>query len=271
MSEQDALPVHLRLKMFGAVLEFMRESGVSEAAIRASFEQGLAQLGGRTARGKGFWRDEQHGNINLSGELLRLWHRDSRYINRDAKPRPLHMSKGKANLMSALKSLDPSADARKILKSMKAVGLIRKARDGKYLPTSESAIVDELHPLLVEHVARSVIRLVSTICRNTDPGGKSLPLIERQTAVSDLDPNERQAFADFTRIHGMAYLESVDDWLQQRRLRRAPASRRNKQAGVAASVHLVAYLGDETRSAPRTPALRIARTPRIRSLPEARA
>jgi hypothetical protein len=211
------------------------------------------------------------GNINLSGELLRLWHRDGRYINKLARPRPLYMSKGKVNLVSALKKLDPSADARDILRSMRAVGLIRRTKDGRYLPTAESAIIDELHPLLAEHVARSFIRLVSTICRNTDPVGKALPLIERQAAVSDLNPADSQAFADFTRVQGIAYLEAVDDWLQQRRLHRTPMARRPKTGGVAASVHLVAYLGDESAPPAPTPRVRVPRPGRIKSLPEARA
>jgi hypothetical protein len=141
--------------------------------------------------------------------------------------------------------LDPTADSAEILKSLKAVGLIKKTSNGRYLPTSQSAIVDQLHPVLVEHVARTVIRLVSTVCRNTDPSGRSLPLIERHAAIPDLNPTDRQAFAEFTRSQGMAYLESVDDWLQQRRSRRGSPAVKSTKGGVAASVHLVAYLGDE--------------------------
>lgn len=265
MSEQSALPVHLRLKMFGAVLEFMRDSGVSEAEMRTSFEKGLSRLTRRKTMGKGFRRDERHvGSISLSGELLRLWHRDGRYIDRDAKPRPMYLSKGKVNLTSALRRIDPSANAAEILRSMKAVGLIQRTKDGRYIPTAESAIVDELHPLLAEHVARSVIRLVSTICRNTDPSGKSIPLIERQAAVSDLDPADSKEFAEFTRIQGMAYLESVDDWLQQRRAGRGSSGKGRKASGVAASVHLVAYLGDEVE------VRSTSRESRLKPLPEAR-
>jgi hypothetical protein len=270
MMERSALPVHLRLKMFGAVLEFMRNTGVSEAAIRASFEQGISKLGSARTKGRGFRRDERHvGSISLSGDLLRLWHRDSRYIDSAARPKPLYISKGRINLTSALRSLDRSVNASEILQSMKAVGLIRRTNDGRYLPTAESAIIDELHPLLVEHVARSVIRLVSTICRNTDSSGKSLPLIERQAAVSDLDPSESKAFAEFTRTQGMAYLESVDDWLQQHRTRHAASVRSKRVGGVAASVHIVAYIGDEAKTT-KLPDGRRSRS-RIKPPPEARA
>ncbi|MET0279550.1 MAG: hypothetical protein ABW278_00300 [Steroidobacteraceae bacterium] len=251
MKTAIALSAQLQLKLLGAVLEFMNLSGVRESAMRQAFDRGLAEIrekrGGQ--RGKS---DERHaGNINVSAELLRLWHRDGRYINVDAKPRPLSLVKGRNSLSAAIRRLDPTAVPSEILAGMKAVGLIRRTSRGLYLPTSESAIVDQLHPVLVEHVARTVIRLVSTVCRNTDPSGQSLPLIERHAAIPDLNPADRKAFADFTRAQGMAYLESVDDWLQQRRSRRATPARKARKGGVAASVHLVAYLGDEIEQSPR--------------------
>jgi hypothetical protein len=251
MKNKIVLSAQLQLKLLGAVLEFMNLSGVREDAMREAFEGGLAGIrqrkGGR--RGKG---DERHaGNINVSAELLRLWHRDGKFIDLEAKPRPFPLFKGRGSLSAVIKRLDPMAVPAEILASMKAVGLIRRTSKGLYLPTSESAIVDQLHPVLVEHVARTVIRLVSTVCRNTDPSGQSLSLIERHAAIPDLNPADSKAFADFTRAQGMAYLESVDDWLQQRRSRRSSPARKPKKAGVAASVHLVAYLGDETKQAPR--------------------
>jgi hypothetical protein len=248
MNKENGLPVQLQLKLLGSVLEFMSLSGVPEPHIRKSFELGLSQM--RTRKGKSEKLDQDHaGNINVSAELLRLWHRDGKLIDDDAKPKPLALTKGRNSLSAIVKRVDPAADSVEILKSLKAVGLIKKTSSGRYLPTSQSAIVDQLHPVLVEHVARTVIRLVSTVCRNTDPSGRSLPLIERHAAVPDLNPADREAFAEFTRSQGMAYLESVDDWLQQRRSRRASPSVRSRKGGVAASVHLVAYLGDEPGSA----------------------
>lgn len=86
--------------------------------------------------------------------------------------------------------------------------------------------------------------------------------------MPDLDLAERTAFAEFTRIQGMAYLQSVDDWLQQRRVRRKVKLQRKR--GVAASVHLVAYLGDEPRAKPPVPTVKPSPT-RLKHLPEARA
>jgi hypothetical protein len=128
------------------------------------------------------------------------------------------------------------------IRVMRAVGLIRRLSDGRYVPTAESVKIDHLHPLAIEHIAKSVVRLVTTVCGNTDPSRKSIPLIERYAYAPDMSKKEAKAFADFTRNQGMAYLEAVDDWLEQRRVKgKAPLSRKTS---VAAGVHLFAYMDD---------------------------
>jgi hypothetical protein len=173
------------------------------------------------------------------------------------------LTRGRNSLRSAIGRIDPTADARVVLRGMKKAGLIRRTSNGRYLPTSEAAIIDQLHPVSVEHVTRLVSRLISTVGRNMDPSRQSLSLIDRHAYTTDLKPTERRAFADFTRAHGMACLESVDDWLEQRRVSRSPisAARPRKKEGLAAGVYLFAYLGDDegieslraSGSKPRTP------------------
>jgi hypothetical protein len=246
MPQSKAIPSQLRLKLIASIVDFMSRSGATEAEIRKSFERGLRSVQPRSESLRSGERSlSPVGDLAISAELLRLWHRDGRYIDRDARPRPLYLAKGRDSLKQAIQRIDSKADPGAIIKGMKAVGLIRRNSQGKYSPTSEVAIIGELHPIAVEHVAKTVIHLVSTVRRNTDPKGGYIPLIERHAYVPDLNPSDRQAFAEFTRSQGMAYLESVDDWLQQRRSRRASPKGRSRKAGVAASVHLVAYLGDE--------------------------
>lgn len=245
MKKNNGLPLRLRKKLVCAVLEFLGRSGVSEEEVRSSFEAAMASARGWKACEGNCRQDGGYvGNGNVSAELLRLWHRDGRYIDRDAKPRPLPLAGGRKNLISIVRRLDPSADAREVLLGMRSIGLIRRVAGGRYIPTSGSVTIGQLHPLAIEHVAKSVVRLVSTVCRNTDPARKSISLIERYAYVPDLNRADAKAFAEFTRSQGMAYLEAVDDWLEQRRARRAVATRKVKPIGITAGVHLVAYLGD---------------------------
>jgi hypothetical protein len=159
------------------------------------------------------------------------------------------------SLAAAIKRIDPSADAQSVVDSMQTAGLIRRTTKGTYLPNAESAIVDHLHPLLVEHVTKLISRLVSTVSRNIDPTGRSLTLIDRHAYTADLSRSEREAFADFTRSHGMAYLQSIDDWLERKKASRLQRGRvrstvKSAPDGVDAGVYLFAYIGDEEATKP---------------------
>ncbi len=246
MKKITVLSMQLHFQMLASVLEFMGRSGVAESLIRDAVDKGIARFQNlKKGAAQSSHDDIRMGSENVSAQLLRIWHRDGRYIDRDAKPRPLFLFKGRNSLRAAVKKLDRSADATKILREMRSVGLIRKTSAGKYLPTSESAIVGRLHPLAVEHVAKLVIRLVSTVGRNLDPTGSALPLIERHAYAPNLNVADSSAFAEFTRVQGMAYLKSVDDWLEHHKVGEISSDSGVSAAAVAASVHLFAYLGDD--------------------------
>lgn len=233
-------------KLMKSILDFLIRSGMSSEEVQQMFVECLTQFERRPGGARGAAQESVFvGNGNVSAEVIRIWHRDGRFLDRDARPKPLRLTRGPASLGALVKKLDPSADHMQSIQAMRAVGLIRKLPDGRYIPTSNSVTIDHLHPLAIEHVAKSVVRLVSTVCRNTDPGKRAMPLVERYAYVPDLSESEATAFADFTRSLGMAYLEAVDDWLERRRARRLPqAAGKAERKGIAAGVHLFAYLGD---------------------------
>ena len=204
------------------------------------------------------------GNGNVSAEVMRIWHRDSKFLDREANPRPLQLNRGSHSLVRLIKRLDPPGDAMKSIGVMRAVGLIRRLSDGRYVPTAESVKIDYLHPLAIEHIAKSVVRLVHTVCRNTDPGRQSIPLIERYAYAPDMSRREAEAFAEFTRNQGMVYLEAVDDWLEQRRIKdRRHSARLPKGESVAAGVHLFAYVDDAESPSSAMPSVANKRRSRI--------
>lgn len=285
MSDVNVLSSLQRLKLFEAVLEFMNRCGVPDAAMRDSFHAALNELRSPSRQRSSKWRNDLLITTqNLPAQLLRIWHRDAKYIDDDAKPLPLQMSLGRVNLSRAIRRIDPTANPSQVVQSMKAAGLIRRVEKNSYVPTSETAIVDKLHPLAVEHVTKLVNRLISTVSRNTDRDRDALSLIDRHAYTVDLNPTDRVAFAEFTRRQGMAYLESIDDWLEQRRVSRSVRAR-SLGKGMAAGVYVFAYLGDgnsslsvrpkkrrsrnsENGSAKKSPAPRVKRSTTTR---EARA
>lgn len=246
MSATSKLPKELQTRLLQSVLEFLAMAGASESSIRNSFEKGL--LWSRSFRGVGPISKSDglyQKSGDISAQLLRIWHRDSRYVSaRDLSPRPLPLSKGRNCLRRLVERLDPDVDPMEILRNLKQVGLIRRNKDGRYLPTASATVIPRLHPWATEHAAKSVIRLVSTVFRNASREADDPPLLERYSYVPDLPPEERKVFAEFSRSQGQAYLDTIDDWLEQRRAQKMRSGRRKPRRGVPAGVHVITYLGD---------------------------
>lgn len=242
-----------------SVLGFLVKSGMSAAEVRSILSECLPQDGAAKMASPSASKDPHRvGNGNVSAEVMRIWHRDSRFLDREANPRPLQLNRGSTCLVALIRRLDPAGDPMRSIGVMRSVGLIRRLSDGRYVPTAESVKIDHLHPLAIEHIAKSVVRLVTTVCRNTDPGRQAIPLVERYAYAPDMSKKEAVAFADFTRTQGMAYLEAVDDWLEQRRVKRKAASGgRLKGTSVAAGVHLFAYMDDYGATISRSSSRRI--------------
>lgn len=241
-----AMSKELQRKLLGTVVEFMVRAGASEAAINEAFRMGLENSRDRLRDCGEEYQDGSYlQNGDVSADLLRAWHRESRLISGfDASPRPLHLKKGRNSIRALILSLHKKADVESIIRFLKDAKLIVRLSDGRYVPAEEAGAITQDDSFVVEHLVKSVTRLFCTMRRNTSRTGRREPLIERYAYVSDLDPGDRKAFAEFTRDQGVAYLQAVDDWMEQRRLRRVRKVGRQKKQGVVAGVQVVAYLGD---------------------------
>lgn len=244
----------LQMSFLGAVIEFMARIGISEKEIRSSFEHGMAHAREAISTVESSGSDAKYrADGDVSAYLLRLWCRDQRFMDSiKLTPRPLPLLRGKNNLRCLITSLDPRVDAVEVLNAMKAARLIRRVSNGRYVPTDDGAIFSSLHPWAIEHTAKSVIRLVSTVFRNASGSTREPPLLERYSYVPDLDPANKRAFAEFTRLQGLTYLQAVDDWLEQSRVRSPRRALRARANGITAGVHLITYLGEASKSRGRS-------------------
>jgi hypothetical protein len=246
MKSKSTVPTALAHGLLASVVYFMSKSGMEPARIEKSFRASLRSAKTRQGRSHSAVAGPTDiGSDTAAGAVLRAWHRDSGYIDEEARPIPLKLTGRPRSLAALMKRQDPGCDTQTLTRDMLAVGLIRRKRGGTFLPMTESATIRQLHPLLVDHVAKSVMRLVETVYRNTDPLVATIPMIERYAHVPDLDSADAKEFAAFAQQQGAAYLAAIDDWLETRRVQSAVGKKRRKRTKVAAGVHLVAYLGDQ--------------------------
>jgi hypothetical protein len=226
-----------------SVVAFMAQTGMSSSDIGRVFQSCLAE---RQRRGNRLETKADEavafGCDTVAGAVLRAWHRFPRYLDDSARPIPLKVDGPDPSLSSLISSQSKKANPADVIKSMINASLLRPYKLGRYLPAKDSATIESLDPLSVDHIAKTVMRLVETASRNVTKSKNKLSLIERYAHVPDLTEAEAKAFAGFSRQQGQACLDAIEDWLETRQV--GSMSRGSRQSkGVNAGVHIFAYLG----------------------------
>lgn len=241
MKQRAPVPTELMHNLLLSIVAFMTKTGMATVEIERAFRACVDEVE-RGPKSVPARPDLYIGCDTIAGAVLRAWHREEKYLDEAANPMPLG-TRGTRSLAALIRSQDPNADVDSLVAEMQRTGLIKKARNAKFFPTTSAATIRQLHPLAVDHVAKTVMRLVETVNRNTHETPKKMPLIERYAHVPDLDARDAKAFADFTRQQGAACLEAIEDWLESRRV---PAARgRGRRTGsVSAGMHVFAYVGE---------------------------
>lgn len=155
---------------------------------------------------------------------------------------PYTITDGRLSIRAIALDLNPRANVDQLINFLLTSGLVRKCANGKYLPTTEIGAISQSDQFVAEHVAKSIVRFVGTVRRNAEKGVVGQSLIERFAYVSDLNPEEMDGFSEFTRSQGHAYLQVVDDWMEQRRVKSRDVANGKTKKGVLAGLHIIAYM-----------------------------
>jgi len=235
-------------KILSAVIDFLAAAGTPEQEIRDIVEKRLSEITKEADVNVG--QRGRRGDDTVSAAVLHRWHRDRSLLDQFANPKPLRLFGRAPSVESIVKSERPRRPSREIVSDMRALGLVREIGEGRFLPKARVATIGTMHPVLIEHVSKSLIRLLETVQSNTSAAVHAPPLIERFTHIPDLPISKLDEFRKFSQEHGSAFLASVDDWLEARRVRNS--SRKSAQ-GTQAGIHVYAYVGPTPKPRRTTP------------------
>lgn len=226
-------------RVLSSVVDFLLLSGLPISEIRSLADTVLVKAALKSVSGE--WSSANSGMETIPAVVLHRWHRDRDLLDSEANPIPLRLYGEAPSVEALVRDEEPHGSVRRIVDDMKSLGLVRKGSKHKYLPKSRVATIATLHPVLIEHVAHSLVRLLETVERNTSATTKKQGLIERFTHIPDLPIKEIPAFTTFSQEHGSAFLASVDDWLESRR------AAAKSVGSCSAGIHVFAYVEQQRR------------------------
>jgi Family of unknown function (DUF6502) len=221
--------------LLASVFDFMRKSGFAENEIKQACEEALAHR----SRPNGLDGTDSATTLAAAASTLDAWHRNRRYMA-GTEPRAISLRGPAPSVEALIRSQGADArDARVLARHLKSLGLIIRTTRNLYKPSDRMALAKGLDPVIQQYVARSSATLLATIRHNTSRASNSSRLIERFAEVPDLPRASVAEFRRFARIQGWAFLRTLNDWLESRRVRtRAGRAGRTVRAGV----HLYAYV-----------------------------
>lgn len=197
------------------------------------------------------WKEES-GGLVTAALVLDAWHRDRRYLDQKAAPKPVRLLGPAPSVETLIRAQRRRVDAVRVARRLKALRLVVPCGRSLYKPTSDVAILSRHHPLILQHAARALSTLLQTVTQNLSRSTNSTRLIERTAEVPDLPRKHVAAFQEFSRIQGRLLLRIINDWLESRRTRQR--SLRGTKSLVRAGVHVYAYVAPRRRDAPRVTA-----------------
>jgi hypothetical protein len=227
-------------KVLTAVFELMLNAGVGVKALESACVVSL-----RRAEIQAKIGPDKAEVFVTAGLVLDAWHRDRRYLNRRAEPKPVPLLGRAPSVEALVRAQRLGRKAVVIARRLKALQLVIPNGRGAYFPASDVAVISAEHPLVVQHAARALSTLLETVGRNMSGTRKLAPLIERIAEVPDLPQEHVEAFERFTQLQGRIFIRTINDWLESRR-KKGP-KRRRSTASVRAGVHTYAYVAGHPR------------------------
>jgi hypothetical protein len=221
-----------------SIFDLMLSSGIQSSDLLAVCSRALKQAEARARLG----RIRDSGGLTTAALILDAWHRDRRYMNARALPRPIRLL-GPAPSVEALIRLQQGREnAAHVARRLRQLRLVVPNGRGLYRPASDVAVLSANHPLIVQHAVRALSTLLDTVGKNVNRSRELAPLIERVAEVPDLPRRHVAAFQKFTQVQGRTFLRTVNDWLESRRARR---SSRGANGTVRAGIHTYAYIASK--------------------------
>jgi len=230
-------------KAIYSLLDFLQRSGLTKQDIMQLVESSLRRLPHRSADPANLRTRKGSRVTYVVGLALYRWHRDPDFIDASGNPIPLALSGRAPSVESLIRHEKPEASARELVAEFKSLRLIKPAGKGLYLPTNIAGRIRSDHPILLEHLANSVVRLLSTARENTK-SKTDKTFIERFVHVPDLKLSKVSEFRDFSNQQASAFLATIDDWLESNR---AIGISAKTEKSVPAGVHAFAFLGDRNK------------------------
>ena len=166
------------------------------------------------------------GDPTPYADIVALWLRDRRFIDRSGRSRPLPLQ-GRVSFTALVREASPRIDPRAALSVLRYFRNVRRAADGKYKLISPFFLTGSTKSLAFEPMAYFLSDASDTLGRILMRKGRSrnANIFWRKAENSDLSEEAAKQFLAFSKQRTLAFVNEIDEWLEAHRRRKVGISR----------------------------------------------
>jgi len=194
-----------------------------------AFERSLQKQGARQLR--------HIGNPAPYADLVALWLRGRRFIDRSGRPRPLPMQ-GRVSFTALAREASPKIDPQVALSVLTHFKNVRRTTTGKYKLVNPFFLTSSTKSLAFEPMAYFLSDASDTLGRilKRKEQSRSADIFWRKAENSDLSEAAARKFLAFSKERTLVFVNEIDEWLEAHRRPRVGSlkstSRRRVGLGV---------------------------------------
>jgi hypothetical protein len=198
-----------------AICEIMRSSGIAKADAEKHIRHAIANGYQRGA----LKPSRRPRPITQLADLCSRWHLEKNFVDQYGCPKPLTWNGRSGSLLSLAVRVNGKARAKEIVADLIARKLVKKTRDGRWLPKAQIVAPLGFDDAQYLRTATMTERLLRTIIHNSEfrYRGPKL-LLEVMAQVPKLPSRDLHAFRRIAKAQGLIFARAVDLWLEARNI-----------------------------------------------------
>jgi hypothetical protein len=155
---------------------------------------------------------DSYSQVKKTALALQHWHENQKFVDKEGAPRNLSRTE-----LTELANLVSGNDAERTAITANLMhSRIVSEQQSTYRPLGRSVLIDLENEYALAYATFAISRLVTTIKENMEGG--TARKFERQVSEVQIRAKEFPMFLNFVRNQGEAFIDSVDDWLAERKV-----------------------------------------------------
>jgi hypothetical protein len=183
-------------------------------------------------------RELKHiGDPTPYADIIALWVRDRRFLDRSGRPRPLDLQ-GRVSFTALAREASPTINPQAALSVLTHFRNVRKTSTGRYKLVIPFFLTCSAKSLAFEPMAYFLSDASATLGRilKRKEQSRSADLFWRKAENSDLSESGAKKFLAFSKERTLAFVNEIDEWLEANRRRRLPARQKLQRRRVGLGV-----------------------------------